>query len=136
MSKHILLIQGHSDAGQLHLCHALEDAYAQGATAAGHMIKLINVATLDLPILRSRHEWEQGNLPHSLKEAQQDIKWADHLLLFFPLLLGDMPAMLKGFLEQVVQPSLHSRARARIHWLRRRSPGDWHASSSPWVCLH
>lgn len=104
MSKRILLIQGHPDASQRHLCHALEDAYAQGATAAGHKIKRVNVATLDFPLLRSQHEWEKGTLPHSLDEAQEDIKWAEHLLLFFPLWLGDMPALLKGFLEQVARP--------------------------------
>ena len=50
MSKHILLIQGHPDASQRHLCHELEDAYAQGAMAAGHQIKRLNVATLNFPI--------------------------------------------------------------------------------------
>ena len=30
--------------------------------------------------------------------------WATHLVFFFPLWLGDMPAMLKGFLEQVARP--------------------------------
>lgn len=42
MGKQILLIQGHPDASQHHLCHALEDAYAQGAMTAGHEIKRIN----------------------------------------------------------------------------------------------
>lgn len=104
MGKRILLIQGHPDASQRHLCHALEDAYAQGAMTAGHEIKHINVATLDFPLLRSQHEWEKGALPNGLDEAQAAIKWAEHMLLFFPLWLGDMRALLKGFLEQVARP--------------------------------
>ena len=104
MGKHILMIQGHPDGCQRHLCHALEDAYVQGATAAGHEIQRINVATLDFPILRSQHEWEQGLLPPSLAQAQAAIKWAEHMVFFFPLWLGDMPALLKGFLEQVARP--------------------------------
>lgn len=104
MNKRILLIQGHPDASQRHLCHGLEDAYAHGATAAGHNIKHVNVATLDFPILRSQYEWEKGMLPDGLKEAQENIEWAEHILLFFPLWLGDMPALLKGFLEQVARP--------------------------------
>ena len=104
MGKHILLIQGHPDASQRHFCHALEDAYAQGARAAGHEIQRINVATLDFPILRSQLEWEEGTLPPGLVDAQAAIKWAEHLVLFFPLWLGDMPALLKGFLEQVARP--------------------------------
>ncbi len=104
MGKHILMIQGHPDASQRHLCHALEDAYVQGATASGHEIQRINVATLDFPILRSQHEWEQGLLPPSLAHAQEAIKWAEHMVFFFPLWLGDMPALLKAFLEQVARP--------------------------------
>lgn len=104
MGKHILLIQGHPDASQGHLCHALEDAYVVGATAAGHEIQRIRVATLDFPLLRSQHEWEEGMLPAGLAGAQASIKWAEHMVLFFPLWLGDMPALLKGFLEQVARP--------------------------------
>jgi len=105
VGKRILIIQGHPDGGQRHLCHALDEAYAQGAMAAGHELKRINVSRLDFPILRSQHEWEKGALPNGLIEAQEAIKWAEHILFFFPLWLGDMPALLKGFLEQVARPN-------------------------------
>jgi putative NADPH-quinone reductase len=104
MGKHILLIQGHPDTEAGHLCHALEDAYAKGASAAGHSIERINVAALDFPLLRSKRDWEQGSVPPGLAPAQAAIQWAEHLVLFFPLWLGDMPALLKGFLEQVARP--------------------------------
>lgn len=104
MGKHILLIQGHPDASRPHLCDALEDAYARGAQAAGHEVRRLRVASLDFPILRSQEEWEKGALPPGLAEAQTDIKWAEHMVFFFPLWLGDMPALLKGFLEQVARP--------------------------------
>jgi len=42
-------------------------------------------------------------LPPGLADAQRAIKWAEHIVFFFPLWLGDMPALLKGFLEQVVR---------------------------------
>jgi putative NADPH-quinone reductase len=104
MGKRILLIQGHPDASQHHFCHALEDAYARGAEAAGHELRRINVTSLDFPLLRSQQEWENGSLPPVLAPAQEAIKWAEHMVLFFPLWLGDMPALLKGFLEQVARP--------------------------------
>ena len=100
----IVLIQGHPDAQAPHLCHALAQAYADGATAAGHEVRQIDVATIDFALLRSQHEWELGLLPAVLKPAQADIGWAQHIVLFFPLWLGDMPALLKGFLEQVARP--------------------------------
>lgn len=105
MAKRILLIQGHPDAGARHFCHALADAYADGARAAGHEVRSTDVATLDFPLLRSAEEWEKGALPAGLAAAQDSIAWAEHLVIFFPLWLGDMPALLKGFLEQVARPS-------------------------------
>ena len=104
MGKKILLIQGHPDAAQHHLCNALERAYARGAESAGHEVRHLDVAALDFPLLRSQQEWESGPLPASLKPAQDDIRWAEHMVFFFPLWLGDMPALLKGFLEQVARP--------------------------------
>lgn len=104
MKKRILLIQGHPDAGHAHLCGALERAYEEGALAAGHEVRHIQVAELDFPLLKSQDEWEHGQLPASLQTSQNDIGWAQHIVFFFPLWLGDMPALLKGFLEQVARP--------------------------------
>lgn len=105
MGKHILLIQGHPDCSKKHFCHALEESYAKGAMASGHEIQQIDVSKLDFPLLRSQHEWENGPLPSALAQAQKAILWAGHIVFFFPLWLGDMPALLKGFLEQVARPN-------------------------------
>lgn len=102
--QRIVLIQGHPDASAPHLCHALAQAYAEGAEAGGNEVRQVEVARLDFPLLRSQQEWEQGRLPATLQAAQDDIAWAEHIVLFFPLWLGDMPALLKGFLEQVARP--------------------------------
>jgi len=100
----ILILQGHPDRGERHLCHALADAYAQGARQAGHEVRTIEVAALDFPLLRSQQAWENEPVPPALAPAQQDIAWAQHLLIVYPLWLGDLPALLKGFLEQVARP--------------------------------
>lgn len=112
IAQRIVLIQGHPDGVSRHLGHALEDAYAQGAEAAGHEVRRIPIAELDFPLLRSQQAWEKGALPASLVQAQTDIAWAQHLVLFFPLWLGDMPALLKGFLEQVARPGFAFKADA------------------------
>ena len=62
------------------------------------------MAQLDFPVLRSAAEWEKGALPGSLIAAQRAIEWAQHLVVFFPLWMGDMPALLKAFLEQIARP--------------------------------
>jgi putative NADPH-quinone reductase len=104
MSKRILVIQGHPDASTRHFGHVLADAYVQGAHDAMHTVEVVNVAELDFPLLRSKTQWDSGALPSSLRPAQKAIQRAEHLVLFFPLWLGGMPALLKGFLEQVARP--------------------------------
>jgi putative NADPH-quinone reductase len=103
-SRRVLLIDGHPDPIGRHLCNELVDAYADGAEKAGHIVRRIRLATLDFPLLRSQQDWEHGQVPVSLKPAQDDIAWAQHLVLVFPLWLGDMPALLKAFLEQIARP--------------------------------
>ena len=104
MPQNVLILQGHPDAGAGHLCHALADSYAQGAQEAGHDVRRIDIGTLDFPLLRSQKQWEAGALPPALQPAQEDIRWASHVVIVFPLWLGDMPALVKGFLEQVLRP--------------------------------
>lgn len=104
MGKRVLLIQGHPDLAAGHLCRSLEEAYLSGARAGGHETRRVEIGALDFPLLRSQEEWERGSLPPGLQQAQADILWAEHLVFFFPLWLGDMPALVKGFLEQVARP--------------------------------
>lgn len=104
MVKRVLIIQGHPDAGGGHLCHALADAYADGARGAGHQVERIDVGRLDFPLLRTQGDFLEGKVPASLAFAQAALTAADHVVIVFPLWLGAMPAVLKGFLEQVLRP--------------------------------
>lgn len=103
--RRVALIQGHPDPAGGHLDHALADAYAEGATRAGHELRRVEVAALDFPLLRSKQAFEQGAVPPALMDAQDAITRAEHVVFVYPLWLGDMPALLKGFLEQVFRPS-------------------------------
>ena len=103
-TRRILLIQGHPAPVSHHLNRTLLQAYAEGAEAAGHAVRRIEVGALDFPVLRSAHAWNTEPVPPALKPAQDDIAWAQHVVIFFPLWLGDMPALLKAFLEQVARP--------------------------------
>ncbi len=122
-ARRIVLIQGHPDALIPHLGHALEDAYAQGAEAGGHEVRRVAVAQLDFPLLRSEEAWKDGALPAALAQAQTDIAWAQHIVLFFPLWLGDMPALLKGFLEQVARPGFAFQAQGDDLFARKGLSG-------------
>ncbi|MCU0762017.1 MAG: NAD(P)H-dependent oxidoreductase [Hydrogenophaga sp.] len=100
----ILLIEGHPDTAPERLNHALANAYADGALAGGHAVRRLVVGTLDFPLLRSQNAWQNGPVPEGLRGAQGDLVWAQHVVIFFPLWMGDMPALLKAFLEQVARP--------------------------------
>lgn len=104
MKRRIAILQGHPDPAGNRLCHALADAYAAGAADAGHEIRRIDAARLDFPILRTQEDFENAAMPPGLTEAQEAIRWADHLVIVFPLWLGTMPALLKAFLEQILRP--------------------------------
>ena len=104
MAKHIVIIQGHPDGASRHFCHALADEYAKGAQDASHEARRLDVAQLDFPLLRTKEDFEKGEPPAAIKEAQEAIKEADHLVIVYPLWLGSMPALLKAFLEQVLRP--------------------------------
>jgi putative NADPH-quinone reductase len=108
MAKRILIIQGHPDPAGGHLCHALADAYADGATVAGAEVRKVEPAGLDFPILRTQADWERGEAgaPETLKPAIADARWADHLLIIYPLWMGTMPALLKAFMEQAFRPGV------------------------------
>lgn len=104
MKKRVLVIDAHPDRTELHLCHALADAYVEGVSQAGHSVCRIRLADLDFPLLRSRKQWVDEPLPQVLVTAQAGIQWAEHIVIVFPLWLGGMPALLKGFLEQIARP--------------------------------
>jgi putative NADPH-quinone reductase len=100
----VLIIDGHPDADDARFVHALARSYAQGAAAGGHDVRRIDVAKLAFPLLRSRDAWEHEVPPMAIAAAQADLAWATHLVILYPLWLGDMPALLKGFLEQLLRP--------------------------------
>lgn len=104
----IAIIQGHPDPEKVHLCHALANAYAAGAEANGHTVTRIDVADLEFPLLRSASDWQAGKeaTPAGVRDAQAACLSADHIVLLYPLWLGTLPALLKGFLEQAFRPGV------------------------------
>jgi len=104
MARRIAVIQGHPDANARHFCHALADEYAKGAEDGGHDVMRIDVAKLSFPLLRTKHEFEHESPPDDIRVAQEAVTWADHLVIIYPLWLGAMPALLKGFFEQLLRP--------------------------------
>ncbi len=87
-------------------CAALAQAYARGADAAGHETRLFALAQMSFdPILREGYRHEQPLEP-DLRAAYDWLAESDHWVFVFPLWCGDMPALMKGFIERILQPDL------------------------------
>ncbi len=103
-AKDIVIIQGHPDPEGNRFCHALANAYFKGAQSSGHNIKVIDIAQIEFPMMRTQADFSQGEAVEAIKQTQQTIQSAEHLVIIYPLWLGTMPAYLKAFFEQVFRP--------------------------------
>lgn len=110
----ILIINGHPDAESYN--YALSDAYKKGAAKAGAEIQQINIRELDFnPNLQFGYR-KRTELEPDLLEAQNKLKWADHLVWIYPVWWGSVPAMMKGFLDRVMLPGFAFNKRENSLW--------------------
>lgn len=119
----ICIIDGHPDAAPHHLIHALCDAYAEGATTAGHDVTRIDVAGLEFDIMQTAEEFASPP-PEPVLSEREKIAAADHLLIAFPLWLGGMPAKLRAFFEQAARAEFFlAVAQDGVHWPKQMMKG-------------
>ena len=104
MARRIAIIDGHPDPDRSRFGHALAQAYEAGAHEAGHEVQRITVATLDFPLLRTAADFRTATPSPAIRGCQETLAWAQHWVILYPLWLGSMPALLKGFFEQVCRP--------------------------------
>jgi putative NADPH-quinone reductase len=102
--RNILIIDGHPDPDRLRFIHALADRYAQGARAAGHEVRILDLCQLGVTSLGSNQEFLSGTPSSTVQACQADLAWAQHVVILFPLWLGDMPGLLKILMEQLLRP--------------------------------
>ncbi|MFD2523671.1 NAD(P)H-dependent oxidoreductase [Emticicia soli] len=112
--KKVLLIQGHPDSESFNF--ALFDAYKKGLEASGAVIQeiIINQLTFD-PNLHFGYR-KRTELEPDLVESIEKIKWADHLVFFYPVWWGSVPALLKGFIDRVFLPGFVFSKRENSLW--------------------
>src|SRR5450759_1397950 len=85
---------------------ALGEAYKRGAESGGHAVTLFALARMNFDaILREGYRRLQPLEP-DLVVAHDALLACDHMVFVFPLWCGDMPAIMKGFFERVLQPDL------------------------------
>jgi len=112
--KKILIILGHPSNTSFN--HALAESYAEGARAGGHEVRMLKLGTLQFdPVLRTGYAQTQ-ELEPDLVQAQQDILWAEHLVVVYPSWWGSIPALLKGFFDRTFLPGFAFKYRPNSPW--------------------
>lgn len=115
--KKIMVVVGHPQNKTFGA--ALGEAYKDGAAGAGHDVRLFALSSMVFdPILHKGNRQVQPLEP-DLQAAYEALKACDHLVIIFPLWCGDMPALLKGFIERILQPDLIAREGSEnaMNWL-------------------
>lgn len=113
-TKKILLINGHPDKNSF--CYAISEAYINGAKRAGLEIKVIHICDLNFnPNLQYGYQ-KRTDLEQDLLDAQEMIKWANHLVWVYPVWWASYPAIMKGFLDRTFLPGFAFAKRENSVW--------------------
>ena len=102
MSKKILVILGQPQRASYG--GALAQAYAEGAREAGAEVKELYLGDLRFNVCATAGQPPPRELEADLVQAQESIKWAEHIVFVYPIWWGTIPALLKGFIERIFLP--------------------------------
>lgn len=94
--KKILVIDGHPWKDSL--CASLATSYVKSAKYAGADVRFLKPRELEFNPLLER---AQDPLEPAIKESQESLLWADHLVFIYPTWWTNMPALLKGWIDRV-----------------------------------
>ncbi|GIV33847.1 MAG: hypothetical protein KatS3mg031_1382 [Chitinophagales bacterium] len=113
--KKILIINDHPDKESYGF--ALAGAYKKGAMLSGAHLKEIIIRELHFnPNLQFGYR-KRTALEPDLIEAQEKIKWAEHLVFIYPVWWGSVPAIMKGFVDRVFLPGFAFKRRENsMYW--------------------
>ncbi len=102
MSKKILVILGQPQRQSYG--GALMQAYIEGAKAVGAEVRELYLGDLQFNPVGTTSLAHAVEMEPDLANAQEAIRWADHLVFVYPIWWGTIPALLKGFIERVFLP--------------------------------
>lgn len=103
MTKKIYILMGNPDKEGT-LSNECADTYEAAAKAAGHEVRRANVGDLQFdPMLHKGYKVIQ-ELEPDLKKMQEDMRWADHFVLIYPIWWSATPAILKGMFDRMWLP--------------------------------
>src|SRR3989344_1090455 len=129
----IYILLGHTDPATL--SGAFADCYEDHAKAAGHEVRRQNIGEMHFdPILHEGYKAIQ-QLEPDLTDFQENVRWAEHVVIIYPTWWSTMPAQLKGLFDRAWLPHYaFSFADHGLTWkklLRRRTARIITSENSP-----
>ncbi|PKO95224.1 MAG: NADPH:quinone reductase [Bacteroidetes bacterium HGW-Bacteroidetes-9] len=100
--KNILIILGHPVKDTF--SDLLREAYTKGALASGASIRELDLRKLKFDLNFTQGYRGNQELEPDLQQAQEDIKWANHLVFIYPNWWSTFPALMKGFIDRTFLP--------------------------------
>jgi putative NADPH-quinone reductase len=101
--KKIYILMGNPDKEDT-LSNDLAAVYEAAAKAAGHEVRRSNIGDVQFdPMLHKGYKVIQ-KLEPDLKKMQEDMRWADHFVLIYPIWWSATPALLKGLFDRMWLP--------------------------------
>ena len=99
--QRIFILNGHP--GPSSITRQAMERYATAALAAGHEVRLSQLAEVDFDPDRGKAGYSNAKpLEPVLEEELENLEWCSHFVLAFPLWWGGFPAKLKGWIDRVL----------------------------------
>lgn len=101
-SKRALILYAHPNPKSFN--HALLEATLAALKSSGAEARVKDLYAMNFkPVLDAADltRIKAGDIPEDIKEEQNDILWATHLIFIYPIWWMDRPAILKGWFDRV-----------------------------------
>ena len=100
----ILVINGHPDKESF--VSALFNKYIENLDKNKHKVYILELSSMKFdPVLRFGYR-KRMEPDEEIEKSQELIKWANHIVFFYPIWFETVPSLLKGWFERVLTPGV------------------------------